>query len=202
LQYSRPSRHEGERSKPACYSGGLLPILASGLNNRFMAIGSALYSSRSEEWETPDGLFRKLDDRFHFTLDACATAANAKCKRFFSKDDNGLAQDWSAERVFMNPPYGKEIGLWMHKAKAEANRGALVVCLVHARTDTRWWHESVQNCADEIYFLRGRLRFLCAKKTKFTAPFPSAVVVYLPGTQDLQLGRPWRQHKTNEISIR
>lgn len=160
-----------------------------------MAIGKALYSSRSEEWETPPELFLMLDSRFHFTLDPCATPESAKCKRFFTKRDDGLVKDWSGQRVFMNPPYGREISRWMQKAKAEAVKGALVVCLVHARTDTRWWHEHVARDADEIYFVRGRLRFLSDKKTKCTSPFPSAVVVYLPKFLGLQLYRSQTLHR-------
>ena len=96
---------------------------------------------------------------------------------------------------------GKQIGLWMSKAKIEASKGALVVCLVHARTDTRWWHQFVQDSADEVYFLQGRVRFLCEKKIRFTAPFPSAVVVYLPRFQGAALGRPWKQHYYNSLEI-
>ena len=152
-----------------------------------MAIGKALYSSQSEEWETPHDLFLVLNKRFQFTLDPCATPENAKCQRFFTRTDDGLVQSWSGQRVFMNPPYGREIGHWLQKAKTEATKGALVVCLVHARTDTRWWHEHVENGADEIYFIRGRLKFLFRKKAKLTSPFPSAVVVYLPKVAGLQL---------------
>ncbi len=161
-----------------------------------MAISKALYMSRSEEWETPDDFFDMLDCRYHFTLDPCASAANAKCKRFFTKSDDGLKQRWSGERVFMNPPYGKQIGLWMQKAVQEAQAGTLVVCLVHARTDTRWWHKHVQEAADEVYFVRGRLKFLSGKKARLTAPFPSAVVVYLPKATALHLGKPWKQNTT------
>lgn len=103
-----------------------------------MAILAVLFSSRSEEWETPQELFEELQREFQFMLDACATWHNAKCTRFFDKRRDGLTQDWIGERVFMNPPYGKEIGRWMSKARRESQRGALVVCLVHARTDTRW----------------------------------------------------------------
>lgn len=156
-----------------------------------MAIGKALYSSRSEEWGTPHEFFVVLDRRFNFTLDPCATPANAKCKRFFTKEQDGLSQDWSGERVFMNPPYGKQIGSWMRKAKAESEKGALVVCLVHARTDTRWWHEYVERGADEIYFVRGRLKF--SSKTAISpAPFPSALVIYLPKSEGSWLGTPWK----------
>lgn len=145
-----------------------------------MALSTVLFSSRSEEWETPQELFDELHGEFGFTLDVCATPHNAKCKRFFDKHRDGLAQDWSQERVFMNPPYGREIGRWMWKARREAQRGALVVCLVHARTDTRWWHENVEHTASEVRFIRGRLRFRRSGIPGMPAPFPSAIVVYRP----------------------
>jgi hypothetical protein len=60
-------------------------------------ISKALLSSRSEEWATPPDLFRKLNAEFHFTLDVCATAENAKCPKFFTKKENGLLQSWRGE---------------------------------------------------------------------------------------------------------
>jgi len=145
-----------------------------------MTLSAVLFSSRSEEWETPHDVFDELDREFNFTLDVCATRQNAKCKRYYDRHRDGLAQDWSRERVFMNPPYGREIGRWMSKARHESRRGALVVCLVHARTDTRWWHENVEGIASEIRFVRGRIRFGRAGIPGQPAPFPSAIVVYRP----------------------
>ena len=60
----------------------------------------------------------------------------------------------------------------MAKANAEAERGATVICLVPARTDTKWWHESVIH--HEIRFIKGRLKFGNAKTS---APFPSALII-------------------------
>lgn len=126
------------------------------------------------DWRTPRDFFAELDREFGFTLDPCATVASAVCARFFTEADNGLERSWAGERVFMNPPYGREIGLWMRKADTEAQGGALVVCLVPARTDTGWWWESVMPYYPAgVRFVRGRLRFDEAGP----APFPSAVVV-------------------------
>jgi site-specific DNA-methyltransferase (adenine-specific) len=146
-----------------------------------MAISHTLFSSRSEEWATPGDLFGRLDAEFHFTLDPCATRQNAKCRKFFDRKTNGLTQDWSNERVFMNPPYGRLVGQWMRKARKAAKGGALVVCLIHARTDTRWWHENVEGQANEVRFIRGRVRFERPQGLpSVSAPFPSALVVYRP----------------------
>jgi phage N-6-adenine-methyltransferase len=134
---------------------------------------SVHFSSVTDEWATPQELFDALAWVYgDFTLDPCATAENAKCKRFFTRKDDGLSQPWSG-KVFMNPPYGREIGRWVRKAFEESLNGAFVVCLVPARTDTRWWQDYVKR--GHVHFLRGRLRFGNAKNT---APFPSATVTF------------------------
>lgn len=136
-----------------------------------------LFSSRSEEWYTPQYLFDQLNAEFGpFDLDPCATPENAKCPAYFTKEQDGLAQAWGG-RVFMNPPYGKLIVPWMRKAFLSAQGGALVVCLVPARTDTRWWHSYVEG-KTEVRFIKGRLKYGGAK---YNAPFPSAIIIMRPG---------------------
>jgi len=127
--------------------------------------------SETPEWETPQWLFDILDKEFHFDLDVCASEQNHKCKRYFSRQDDGLKQKW--QRIcWMNPPYGREIKNWMNKAKEELENGATVVCLVPARPDTEWWWE---NCIQgEIRFIRGRLLW---PGSDTAAPFPSAVII-------------------------
>jgi site-specific DNA-methyltransferase (adenine-specific) len=125
------------------------------------------------DWETPDELFKKLNDEFHFTLDVCANKSNHKCERYFTEQDDALLQEWHGV-CWMNPPYGRSIKYWMKKAYQESQRGATVVCLVFARVDTAWFHEWVYGKA-EIRFLRGRVRF---KGAKSSAPFPSMIVIY------------------------
>ena len=131
-------------------------------------------SSRSDEWPTDPAVFAALAaEHGPLDLDVCATGENAKCDRFFTREDDGLAQAWTG-RVWMNPPYGRMIGEWMRKAwESSQTTAELVVCLVPARTDTRWWHEYA--VVGEITFLRGRLRFGNATAS---APFPSAVIVF------------------------
>jgi site-specific DNA-methyltransferase (adenine-specific) len=136
-----------------------------------------LYSSVSEEWPTPRPLFAKLNRRYNFTLDPCATAENAVCRLFFTKEDDGLKQDWGTHRVFCNPPYGRTVGAWVRKCFEASQRGALVVLLVAARTDTKWFHEWMHDKATEIRFIEGRLTFGSAVSA---APFPSIVAVYTP----------------------
>lgn len=133
------------------------------------------YSSKSNEWATPMKLFNELNKEFDFTLDPCSTHENAKCKKHFTIKENGLKRSWSKETVFMNPPYGREIKKWVEKAYKESLKGATVVCLIPARTDTTYWHDFIFGKADDIRFLRGHLKF---GDSKNSAPFPSAVVVY------------------------
>jgi len=96
------------------------------------------FSSESNKYETPQDFYNKLDKEFNFTLDPCASPETAKCYRFYTKKDNGLSKDWSRDTVFMNPPYGREIKYWIEKAYKESVKGATVVCLIPARTDTRY----------------------------------------------------------------
>jgi site-specific DNA-methyltransferase (adenine-specific) len=130
--------------------------------------------TQTDVWGTPQWLFDSLNKEFGFTLDPCTDGTNAKCERFFTEDDSGLAKDWGTHSVFMNPPYS-ECEAWMGKAYAASQRGATVVCLVPARTDTNWWHRYAMK--GEIRFLRGRLKF---GEATDPAPFPSAIVVFRP----------------------
>lgn len=138
-------------------------------------INDALYSSKEIEWETPQMFFNKLNEEFHFTLDPCATTQNAKCAKYFTKEIDGLSQSWRDERVYCNPPYGREISKWIEKAFYETNNGrGIVVMLLPARTDTKYFHDYIYGKA-ELRFIRGRLKFGNAKNS---APFPSMVVIF------------------------
>jgi site-specific DNA-methyltransferase (adenine-specific) len=134
------------------------------------------FSSKSNEWTTPQNFYIKLNDEFNFTLDPCCTKESAKCKKYYTIEDDGLSQDWSNERVFMNPPYGREIGKWIKKAYEESKKSAIVVCLIPARTDTRYWWDFIFPYA-EVRFIKGRLKFTNNGKSA-PAPFPSAIVIF------------------------
>lgn len=128
------------------------------------------FSSKSEEWATPQDFFEQIDKEFHFNLDACATAENAKCDKYYTKEQDGLSQEWDGI-IWCNPPYGRSIGMWVKKAYESK---ATVVLLVPARTDTKWFHDYVLGKA-EVRFVKGRLKFGGCKNS---APFPSMLVVY------------------------
>ena len=120
---------------------------------------------KSAEWETPSDLFETLNREFGFTLDVCATPTNKKCENFFSPEQDGLAQEWIGA-CWCNPPYGYRLEKWIQKAYESSQRGAIVVCLLPGRTDTRWWHEWILPYA-EIRFLRGRLKLWCLQSRAF-----------------------------------
>lgn len=137
--------------------------------------GSVHFSSASDDWPTPQDFFDKVNSELGpLDLDVCASPENAKCARYFTKVDDGLAHPWRG-KVWMNPPYGRGIGAWMRKAYESAQDGALVVCLVPARTDTAWWHDYAAK--GNVRFIRGRLKFGGHVNS---APFPSALVVFQP----------------------
>lgn len=130
-------------------------------------------SSNTEEWATPKLFFEELNKEFNFTLDPCCTEENAKCKKHYTKEQDGLLQDWSNDVVFCNPPYGRKISEWIKKCYEENKKGATVVLLIPARTDTTYFHQYVYK-QHEIRFIKGRLHF---NDSKQSAPFPSMVVV-------------------------
>ena len=132
-----------------------------------------MFSSKTEMWATPQDFFDKLNDEFHFTLDAAAIQENAKCDRFFSPEDDGLSQPWDGV-VWCNPPYCRKTGKWVKKAYEESKKGATVVMLLPCRPDVSWFHDYILGKA-EIRFIRGRLKFGGSSNS---APFPSMVVVF------------------------
>ena len=138
-----------------------------------MSINKGLMTSATDLWSTPQDFFNQQNTLYGpFTLDVCADSANAKCPVYFDKNKDGLKQNWTG-KCWMNPPYGREIGKWMKKAYESSGNGTVVVCLVPARTDTKWWHDYAVK--GQITFVRGRLKF---GDSKNSAPFPSAVIVF------------------------
>lgn len=135
------------------------------------------FSSETDNWSTPQDLFDKLNSKYGFTLDVCADSVNAKCNSYFTKEQDGLLQEWKGV-CWMNPPYGRTIGLWIKKAYESSLKGATVVCLIPSRTDTKWWHDYV--IKGNIGFIKGRLKFGGHKNS---APFPSAIVVFRAGSR-------------------
>lgn len=155
-------------------------------------MNAGLYSSGSSEWHTPGDVFRSLDAEFAFDLDPCPGEADVK--QGIRKLRDGLTQDWGEfKAAFVNPPYGRELPRWLKLCRyygttswLRGQKTGIVVALIPARTDTRWWHEIVMPGATEIRFLRGRIGFegipvkpeRDRQKSRSRAPFPSVIVVF------------------------
>jgi site-specific DNA-methyltransferase (adenine-specific) len=135
-----------------------------------------MFSSKTDQWATPQSFYDRLNEEFNFTLDPCADETNHKCENYFTAEDDGLLQDWGGHTVFCNPPYGnKETGDWTKKCYEESLKpNTTVVLLIPARTDRKSFHDYICEKA-EIRFVRGRLKFGNGENS---APFPSMVVVF------------------------
>lgn len=153
-------------------------------------INRALFTSH-QEWETPQELFDRLNEEFNFTIDLAGNSINHKLQHYYNLEQNSLKQDWSNQRAFLNPPYGK-IGQWLKKcAETQQENKQLVippydislrviVALLPSRTDTKWFHEYCYNKPDvDIRFIKGRLKFeLGGEPVRNSAPFPSMIVIW------------------------
>src|SRR6266566_769713 len=140
-----------------------------------------MFSSKSGEWITPKSFFNKLDSEFHFTTDVGATKENALCADYLGLDNGrdalNLFTQWGAVN-YCNPPYGRGVGRWIMRAVLESKDGKIVVMLLPARVDTKWFHTWVFGRASEVRLIRGRLKFGNGGAKATPAPFPSMVVVY------------------------
>lgn len=156
-----------------------------GSSNNLAVLGGARaknngrYNGNGRNWITPPEVFNALHAEFDFTLDPCATPASAKCDKFFTEADNGLEQSWADHRVFMNPPYGREVYAWTRKARLEQANGVLTVGLLPASTDLAWWHEDVAVHA-EVRYIRGRVRFLTDGPYRASGFFASVITIWRP----------------------
>jgi len=141
-------------------------------------------------WETNKEFFEVLNKRFNFTLDCCATSRNKKCKKYYSKLTNALTKKWRG-RVFMNPPYGNDINLWIRKAYLEVKRGNadIVVCLIPVRTDSQWFCKYSKFA--QIIFLAGRLKFGMNGDFEGTSPFGSMLLIFRRDWKEKETFKSW-----------
>ncbi|WDW17303.1 phage N-6-adenine-methyltransferase [Enterococcus faecium] len=142
----------------------------------------AIMTSDNQDWETPQELFDNLNNEFDFELDAFASDKNAKCKHFFTERDDSFQQDWTKYKsIFINPPYTSKVQDEVLKKindTISSNWMGVIVLLIPARTDTKRWHDYIFNKADDIRFIKGRLRFEVDGIPRGSSTFPSAVIVY------------------------
>ena len=144
-----------------------------------------MFSNKNNAWCTPRDFFNKLNLEFNFTLDPCCMPKSALCSKYYTPLEDGLKQDWRGEIVFVNPPYGKQIGKWVEKSYLESLKlNTIVVMLIPSRTDTRYFHNFIYN-KSEIRFLKGRLKFIDMDfegkeedRKLSPAPFPSMIVIF------------------------
>jgi len=141
-----------------------------------------MFSTGKGDHQTPKDFFELLHREFAFKLDVAASAENNLLPSYITEETNALSVDWSS-RNFCNPPYGKEVGAWIHKAVEQQMLGKLVVMLLAGRVGTKWFAEAVET-ANEIRFVRGRLTF---EGQLAPAPFPSIVVVWNAGLKTFDL---------------
>lgn len=153
---------------------------------------SVMFSKKSDNWSTPQWVYDQLNEEFRFQIDCAALRENSKCDLYFGPDvlppyNDALTNDWTTGRppfhCWLNPPYSR-VREFIAKAAEEAQKGCTVVCLVPARTDTRWWHQHVWDVSRhgprpgvEVRFIPGRLKF---GDSANSAPFPSVVIVFRP----------------------
>lgn len=132
------------------------------------------FSSKTDLWNTPKYIFDIFNYFYHFNTDVCATDYNHLCEHYYTKEIDGLQQEWYGN-CWMNPPYGRDIYNWVKKAYLSSLNGTIVVCLLPARTDTKWFQEFIFPYASVIRFIKGRLKF---GNSENSAPFPSVIVVF------------------------
>lgn len=137
----------------------------------------------SDDWSTPPEIVHEFEREFGaFDLDVCARPETAKAPRFFTKADNALLQPWFAERAWMNPPFS-DPAPWLRKAiyETEVGRCQLLVALLPAATDTRWFHDFVLG-RSEVRFKRGRIKFYGWMGTPIGSPKAGTVfAIYRSG---------------------
>lgn len=137
-----------------------------------------LFSSKKQDWTTPQYVFDWLNKLFNFDLDAAADSENALCRRFFTEEDDALKQEWVAKTVYCNPPYTRFLQdkfILKGFEQWKKQNCETVVFLIPARVDKKVWYEVIGPCAKKIWFIKGRLRF---GNSKDSAPFPSAIVIF------------------------
>lgn len=158
----------------------------------------ALLSSKDPCWRTPgEFLNDRVVARWPLVFDVCAShGANVLGLPYISPEEDALKHDHWALVIdrrrregtrgygWMNPPYGRGIGEWVYRAALTAFYGVGMVCLLPARTDTRWWHDFIWDSnkhawAPDVHgeLVRGRIKFVGATAG---APFPSALIVFHP----------------------
>ncbi len=134
----------------------------------------------SDRYETPPEIFDYYNQIFRFNLDVCAQKETAKCKHYFTFEDNALTAEWGRGSVcWMNPPYS-DPKPWIEKAFWEAKHSSVTtVALLPADTSTRWF--KMLNVPEVTLIYRtGRIRFLLDGVRQGSPKFGSIIAIFWP----------------------
>lgn len=132
------------------------------------------FAGKKDEWLTPPKIIKSLGE---FDLDPC-TPINRPwdtARKHFTIQDNGLAHTWNG-RVWMNPPFGKNIFEWVSRLAQHGNG----IALIPARTETNGFHTHVWSKAHGVFFFKGRQAFYNVDGTVANGSFgaPCCLVCY------------------------
>lgn len=136
----------------------------------------AALSSKDQTWRTPEEVLKPVRQYGLIGLDPCASAYD---KHHFARTnwtwrDDGLPRSWGGHGlVYVNPPYGDALPVWLAKCEQEHRlRGTEIIACVPARVDTAWFP---WDSASLVGFWYGRIKFVGAKNGAF---FPSAIIYW------------------------
>ncbi len=131
---------------------------------------------RRQDWTTPQAMFERLNETYHFDTDGAATAENSKLP-----DHLDLALTWQGRRVFCNPPWS-----FIPPFVEMAATADVAVLLVPARVNAKWFHRALDLGARVSYFL-GKPRFGDAR---WNSPVDCLLLVFDPATPEPVEGEP------------
>ncbi|HBX7662620.1 TPA: adenine methyltransferase [Klebsiella pneumoniae] len=145
--------------------------------SRYLRHGARITENGSDDWQTPKVIYEVLNKRFKFTRDAAATKQNSHCARYWTKEDDALLMDWSAERsLFINPPYSK-----VENFLAKAHEPETAVFLIPFRPQTGFFLRYVwaSPYLHEMMIIHRGIRFIHPDRVESVrSPMPVVVLVY------------------------
>lgn len=136
-------------------------------------MNKGIFTSKTNEWETPEKCFDAWDREFDFTLDPCGSRnrlLKSKGMITYFPPNNGLEHDWDGEVVFINPPYSlKDCKIWCKKCFEQKDRAEVMVILLPlSKASTKYFHKYIYPYA-EIRLIKGRLKFFPLENQKRTS---------------------------------
>ena len=160
----------------------LLGYFTGCLNTTNRAVKHLAIITKNDEYGTPLFLFQEACQKFKCSpvIDYFASHTNHTLKKYYTKNEDAFLQEWT-DPGFINPPYSM-VAKVIKKAWEEHQKHNIeLLLLTYSKSDTRWWHEFVEEKA-EVHFVKGRIKFLDSKgkQTKLSAPYPSCWIIYRP----------------------